>query len=73
MVTSSRKQRVWLVLLLVCGGMIACSDSTPIGSIECIGERIRCGLTEKQLDPDALQLTTPTDEISTTGLRWSSQ
>jgi hypothetical protein len=37
MVTSSRKQRVWLVLLLVCGGMIACSDSTPIGSIECIG------------------------------------
>jgi hypothetical protein len=48
--------------------MIACSDSTPVGSIDCIGERIRCGPTAAQLDQEIPAIEPPRDLVSSTGL-----
>jgi hypothetical protein len=64
---SHRMQRVWSVVLV--GVAIGCSDSTPIGSIQCMGELIRCGFTEKQQQSDAVPtIQPPTDAVSSTDL-----
>jgi hypothetical protein len=59
---------IGFMLALLTAGSAACRDSTPIGSVECIGEQIRCGVTEKRKDPQAPVLDTPHEEILSTGL-----
>jgi hypothetical protein len=43
-------QRCGFMLLWAAPVLAACSDSTPLGSVECIGTQIRCGLTIEQRD-----------------------
>jgi hypothetical protein len=55
-----RLQRV-LVFVLAIGAVFGCLDSTPIGTIECIGERIRCGFTREQLEQNQQIIVPPSD------------
>ena len=62
-------QRLSFVWLLASWGASACRDSTPIGLVECIGERIECGVslgTDPHMPPQPVE--TPHDEIASTGL-----
>jgi hypothetical protein len=65
-------QRVCAVLV-ASAAITACSDSEPLGSIQCVGDRIRCGLTEKQEQErqngqPGSSITLPSDRVSSTGL-----
>jgi hypothetical protein len=76
--SDSCRQCSGVILALAIGGFGACRDSTPIGSVECIGERIQCGLPENQPAQSAVVLDTPHEEVSSTGLDtlmpvWSGQ
>lgn len=65
-----KRQHACSLLLVVATGF-ACSDSTPIGSIQCIGERIRCGFTEEQqFDPNAGTqfIEPPREHVSSKGV-----
>lgn len=57
--------RVAVVALCVA---TACVDATPIGSIECIGDRIRCGRAKPRNSGGLPLVASPSETVSSTGL-----
>jgi hypothetical protein len=69
--TSTQVQRVY-VLSLALAAVTGCSDSQPLGSLECIGDGIHCGFTSEQnrirSQGGGRSIEMPSGEVSSTGL-----
>src|SRR4051812_47460700 len=66
MVRGSAMSRVFVVMAAT-SCVFACTDATPVGSLECLGDDIRCGFAPAQSDLTNPTKSLPGDMVSPAG------